>query len=112
LNKKKLLYLLNNFSFLGHVYSKDKPYSNDVIIYKIGDYANFTEVNSFTSFVSENTTYNTSSPASSIKQHSKHINNVILAFVIFGIIIIIGFIAFIWYKKTHQTQKFSHVLNN
>ena len=92
-------------NLLGYVYSVDKPNSNDIFIYKIGDYANFTEVNSF---ISENTV----EPTSSIKPNS--INNIILVFVILSVIIIfglIGFIAFKWYKKTHRTRAFSHALN-
>ena len=43
------------FLFLGHVYSvDDRPNSDDVLIYKIGEYANITEVDNFI-FINEDT---------------------------------------------------------
>ena len=43
---------------LGYVYSVDKPNSHDVLIYKIGEYANFTEVDNFI-FTNNDTVTNT-----------------------------------------------------
>jgi hypothetical protein len=97
------------FFFLGHVYSKHLPYSNEILIYKIGDYANFTEVNSF---INKNTveptspTYN--NPPTSPKSTNK--NSVIIGATlgsISGIIIILilGLIIFKWYKRTHSIIK-------
>src|SRR5687767_12170761 len=104
--RKDLLYLANDFIFLGYIDSLDDPNNDEIFIYKIGDYANFTEVNSF---ISENTV----EPESSVKEN-RISNNVILVFIVLGIIIIVGLIGFIifkWYKKTHRTQTFSHALN-
>ncbi|GBC06262.1 hypothetical protein RclHR1_06710012 [Rhizophagus clarus] len=38
--------LINGLMFIafGSIYSADKPFNNDILIYKIGDYANFTEL--------------------------------------------------------------------
>ena|ERR1043166_5114467 len=82
------------FLFLGYVYSVDKPNGDDVLIYKIGDYANFTKVNSF---INENI----SPPIQSIEPKDNQDNHnpsnnrgVIIGATIGGIlgIIILGFI--------------------
>jgi hypothetical protein len=109
-------YLMNFPFFLGHVYSTDRPFSDDVFIYKIGEYANFTEVNNF---INENEGYTPTSivpPPTSISTSAslplepKSTNNSsviiaslssILGTIVFGFI---GFIIYKHYKKTRQNN--------
>ena len=99
------------FLFLGYVYSVDKSNGDDVLIYKIGDYANFTEVDNF---IYENSTLEPTSPPTQSMEpknsNSSNNNNVIIGTVIgsvLGIIFLgfIGFIVFRRYKKSHPVMQ-------
>ena len=98
IHKKYLLCIFNDFLFLGYVFSVDNPNSENVFIYKIGDYANVTEVNSF---INED---NAESPPTSVS------NNVIIGVTIGSILVVIvlgfvGFIIFKRYRKSHRVIK-------
>ena len=103
-----LLHFLIAFSFLGEVYSIDKSFSNDVLIYKIGEYANFTEVDSFINedTVKSNYTSPPTSPTISTL-NSTNVNSAIIGAIVAGSVlgtIVLGFIGFIIfkrYKKAH-----------
>ena len=91
------------FSFLGEVYSIYKPNGDDVLIYKIGDYANFTKVNNF---INEN--ISPPPPIQSIEPKDNQDNHnpsnnrgVIIGAIIGGIlgIIILGFIGYIIFRR-------------
>ena len=91
------------FLFLGYVFSVDNPNSDDVFIYKIGDYANVTEVNSF---INGNDVEPNTNPSVSTNN-----NNVIIGATIGSVLVIIilgiaGFIIFKRYRRTrHQIIK-------
>ena len=80
---------------LEHVYSIDVPYSNNILIYKIGDYANFTEVNNFINENNADSYYKSTTPPKSTN------NNRVVVGATLGIlsIIILGFIGFIIFKR-------------
>src|SRR4051794_23208596 len=97
------------FFFPGFLGSEDNPNNEDVLIYKIGDYANFTEVNYFNYEEPKSQTSSIESKSTNYGAIIGVILGSILCITIFGII---GFIIFKWRKKTYKPHKFSHVLGS
>ncbi|RIA87923.1 hypothetical protein C1645_827084 [Glomus cerebriforme] len=104
--------LYNDYMFIafGFVDSINAQFSNNILIYKIGDYANFTEVDNFinegVTTVKSTTISSTPSSTPSINESKPSNSNIgiiisvtlgsILGIIIFGFI---GFITFKRYKK-------------
>ena len=96
--------LLDEFSLLGYIVSTlDNPISNDVLIYKIGDYANFTEVSYFINENAVEPTFTSPSPQTT----EDTVNKGVIIGATFGSIfavIILGVILFIIFKRHKKPQ--------
>ncbi|RIA87928.1 hypothetical protein C1645_739757 [Glomus cerebriforme] len=96
--------LINDYMFIafGIIDSiNNQMFNNDILIYKIEDYANYSEVNNFI-VENNNNAIISSTPSSDLDHNPKHsiagavIFGSILGIVIFGLV---GFLTFRWYNK-------------
>src|ERR1051325_510622 len=104
------IHLSKNFSFSGQPLSINGPFSNDVLIYKIGDYADYTEVDKF---VNENETSNptytetpTPSADSNLKDNGNSSKNTIIIATLSSVLgtVILGFAGFIIFKRCKKSR--------